>query len=205
MATITENKNYGNNEKKLALSANKAKTFFDEAIIQDDPKWGEKLREYKNSKNIFYYDKSAFPPHITEKMIINSQAEFNPITQKYYDEKKEQNFRKNTKIDLITMISKGYDKQLSVENTYDIINLRNKLKYFNYDESSKKCEKSPKKNENGFNYEKNNVKPYNIISNLSLRVHNSVKPELRPKNDDAMINSNEGLHFKKSNKPNELD
>ena len=36
----------------------------------------------------------------------------------------------------------------------------------------KKTEGGFAKNENQFNFEKANVKPYNIISNLSLRTHN---------------------------------
>ena len=35
----------------------------------------------------------------------------------------------NSKNNRISMVSEGYNKQLEVENTYDIINLNNKLKY----------------------------------------------------------------------------
>ena len=94
------------------------------------------------------------------------------------------------------MLSNGYDKQLEVESTYDIINLKNKLSYFNYNDSSKQSEDFNKKNLNQFNYEKASAKPYNIISNLSLRKHNYLSPKLRPKNDDNLMKSDEGLIFK---------
>jgi len=74
-------------------------------------------------------------------MIFDSQREFNPITQKFYDNNKEQNFIKNSRNAKINMISKGYDNQLEEETTYDIINLRNKLDYFNFKETPKKKKK----------------------------------------------------------------
>ena len=180
------------------ISSNKAKIFVDNAIEPNDLKWGQKLRDYKASKKVFNYDPKVFPKHITTKMIFDSERVFNPITQRYYDEKQDQKILENSKNNRLSMISNGYDKQLEVESTYDIINLNNKLKYFNYEDAPKKTDAGYGKNDNQFNYEKTNVKPYNIITNLSLRKHNFVAPELRPKNDNAMIESDEGLGYKKS-------
>ena len=187
-----------------SISHNKAKIFFDNAIEPNDLKWGQKLRDYKNSKKVFSYDPKVFPKHITTKMIFDSQRQFNPITQKYYNEKRDEKILENSKNDRLSMIANGFDKQLEVESTYDIINLNNKLKYFKYEDSLKKSEAGFGKNEQ-FNYEKNNIKPYNIISNLSLRKHNFVSPELRPKNDDALIKSEEGLGYKKSQIMNKVN
>ena len=179
----------------------RGKIIKDNSIFENDSKWGEKLRNYIKEKEVFHYDPKVFPKHITTKMINNSEREFNPITQKYYDEKKDQKVYENSKINRLAMISNGYDKQLEVESTYDIINLKNKLAYFNYFDSPKKTETEHGKSDQ-FNYEKNNVKPYNIISNLSLRKHNFVSPELRPANDNDLIKSEEGMYFKKSNLKN---
>ena len=187
------------------ISSNKAKIFFDKAIEPNDPQWGQKLGYYNNSRKIYNYDPKIFPKHITTKMIFDSQRQFNPITQKYYDEKKDEAITKKSKNTLISMISNGYDKQLEVESTYDIINLKNKLQYFNYEDSPKKSEAGYGKGDNQFNYEKNNIKPYNIISNLSLRKHNFVSPELRPINDDELIKSDEGMGYKKSNLINKVN
>ena len=202
---LTETNNSPVKINSSAITSNKAKIFFDKAIEPNDLKWGQKLQDYKNSKKVFSYDTKVFPKHITTKMIFDSQRVFNPITQKYYDEKRDQKVLENSKSNRLSMISKGYDKQLEVESTYDIINLNNKLKYFNYEDSPKKKEAGFGKNDNQFNYEKNNVKPYNIITNLSLRTHNFVAPEFRPKNDNAMIESEEGLGFKKSQLLNKVN
>ena len=194
--SLTETNNNPIKVDSSSISYNKEKIFFDNAIEPNDLKWGQKLRDYKNSKKeVINYDPKIFPKHITTKMIFESQREFNPITQKYYNEKRDQKMLEKSKSDRLSMIANGLDKQLEVESTYDIINLNNKLKYFNYQDL-------PQKSEIGkniqFNYEKNNIKPYNIISNLSLRKHNFVSPELRPPNDNALIKSEEGLGFKKS-------
>ena len=200
--SVTETNNGQDKTIQSTISSNKAKIFFDEAIEPNDFKWGEKLRDYKNSKKVINYDPKIFPKHITTKMVFDSHREFNPITQKYYNEKKEEKTTEKTKNNRLSMISNGYDKQLEVESTYDIINLKNKLKYFNYEEPTKKNRATV---ENEFNYEKNNVKPYNILSNLSLVKHNFVRPELRPENENALIKSDEGLGFKKSSIMNKIN
>ena len=135
---LTETNNSPVKINSSAITSNKAKIFFDKAIEPNDLKWGQKLQDYKNSKKVFSYDTKVFPKHITTKMIFDSQRVFNPITQKYYDEKRDQKVLENSKSNRLSMISKGYDKQLEVESTYDIINLNNKLKYFNYEDSPKK-------------------------------------------------------------------
>ena len=193
--SLTENKV----NKTIDLTSNRAKLFLDNSIFTNDPKWGEKLRNYEKLKDIFHYDPKVFPKIITTKMITQNNRQFNPITQKYYNEEKEQKVAKNTKNNRLSMISNGYDKQLEVESTYNIINLKNKLGPFDYEESPQKSNSGFAKNDNQFNYEKNNIKPYNIISNISLREHNYMSPDLRPANDDRLKKSNEGLIFKNRN------
>ena len=136
--SVTETNNGQDKTIQSTIPSNKAKIFFDEAIEPNDFKWGEKLRDYKNSKKVINYDPKIFPKHITTKMVFDSHREFNPITQKYYNEKKEEKTTEKNNNNRLSMISNGYDKQLEVESTYDIINLKNKLKYFNYEEPTKK-------------------------------------------------------------------
>ena len=200
--SITETSNNRDISKDSNLSPlefQRQKVFLDEAIEPNDPKWASKLIDYQNSKKIFHYKPEQFPKHITKKMILDNQKEFNPITQKFYERNKEEKFINNSRNAKINMISKGYDNQLEQETTYDIINLRNKLDYFKFKETPEKKEGGFAKNDSQFNYEAANVKPYNIISNLSLRTHNFLKPELRPKDDNELIKSNEGLGYKKEN------
>ena len=197
-----------NNTNSINISSpvrdNKEKLFNNNTIIQNDLKWGDKIKNYKKLKDIFNYEPKCFPKHITTKMISDSQRQFNPITQRYYNEEKEKKTINDSKNRVVSLISKGYDKQLEVESTYDIINLKNKLGYFKYEESLKTSSSGHNSNSYQFNYEKNNIKPYNIISNISLRKHNFVSPELRPKNDDNLMKSNEGLVFR-NNINNSLD
>ena len=192
-------KDLSKNSNLSPLEIQRQKVFLDEAIEPNDPKWASKLIDYQNAKKVFHYNPDQFPKHITKKMIFASQREFNPITQKFYDKNKEEKFIQNSRNLKLNMISKGYDNQLEEETTYDIINLRNKLSYFNFEEKPEKKEGGFAKNDSQFNYETANVKPYNILSNLSLRTHNFLKPELRPKNDNELIKSNEGLGYKKEN------
>ncbi len=196
--TETEKKqNQSKNSPMNLIELQRQKVFLDEAIEPNDPNWASKLIDYQNSKKVFHYSPNQFPKHITKKMIANSQRDFDPITQKFYDKQKEDKFTKDSRNAKVNMISQGYDNQLEEETTYDIINLRNKLDYFNFKETPKKTEGGFAKNDSQFNYETANVKPYNIISNLSLRTHNFLKPELRPQNDNELIKSNEGLGYKK--------
>ena len=200
--SITEaskTKDISKNSPLSPLELQRQKVFLDEAIEPNDPKWASKLIDYQNSKKVFHFKPEQFPKHITKKMILDSQKGFDPITQKFYDKNREEKFIKNSRNAQINMISKGYDNQLEEETTYDIINLRNKLDYFKFKETPEKKEGGFAKNDSQFNYETANVKPYNIISNLSLRTHNYLKPELRPKNDNELIKSNEGLGYKKEN------
>ena len=113
--SVTEINNSPVKVLKSSISCNKEKIFFDNAIEPNDLKWGDKIRDYKNSKQIFHYDSKVFPKHITTKMILDSQREFNPITQKYYNEEKEQKILENSKNNSLSMISNGYDKQIEVE------------------------------------------------------------------------------------------
>ena len=137
--TETEKKqNQSKNSPMNSIELQRQKVFLDEAIEPNDPNWASKLIDYQNSKKVFHYSPNQFPKHITKKMIANSQRDFDPITQKFYDKQKEDKFTKNSRNAKINMISQGYDNQLEEETTYDIINLRNKLDYFKFEEAPKK-------------------------------------------------------------------
>ena len=197
---------YGNNNSKREKMPEEI------AIIPNDSLWGEKLKNYQKSKDIFYYNKKDFPKIITKELILNTEEKFNPITQRYENPKKDNLISKSSKQRQLDFISNGYDKQLEVESTYNLINLSNKLKYFNYEEPL--IQTLPNKNiskdkikENQFNYETINKKPYNILTNLSLKDHNFVSPRLRPINSDSLIKSTkEGLsEFDKKNNKKEIE
>ena len=109
-----------------------------DVIIPNDKKWSEKLKYFKQNKNEYNINITDFPDHVTHKFQKEQECSFNPITQKYTDKNQEKSiklFDKTTKID---NISKGYDHELNLESTYNIINLQNKLKSLNYSEDKYK-------------------------------------------------------------------
>ena len=81
-------------------------------IIPNDSLWGEKLKNYQKSKDIFYYDKKYFPKIITKELIRSSEGKFNPITQKYLDPVQDTLISKTSRERELNFISNGYDKQL---------------------------------------------------------------------------------------------
>ena len=183
-------------------------------IVPNDALWGEKLKNYQKSKDIFYFNKKDFPKIIKKELVMSNQGEFNPITQRYIDPKKDNLINKESNQRKLNYISNGYDKQLEVESTYNIINLSNKLKYFNYEEPITKTvpnqninKDKNKENQFNFNYETRNKKPYNILTNLSLKEHNFLSPKLRPVNNEQMIkNCKDGLsEFDKKDKKMDKD
>lgn len=169
------------------------------AIVPNDMSWGDKLKNYQKSKDIVYFDKKDFPKIITRELIMSNEGKFNPILQKYIDPKRERIIDESSKQKKLDLISSGFDKQLEVESTYNLINLSNKLKKFNYEEPPTKTlpNKSANKDKSNriqFDFEAINKKPYNILSNLSLKEHNFLSPKLRPRDNDSILkNCKEGL------------
>ena len=167
------------------------------AIISNDSSWGEKLKNYQKARNMPFFNNNDFPKIITRKQIMSTEGKFNPILQKYTDPKKNELIDESSKQKRLNIISNGYDKQLEVESTYNLINLSNKLKHFNYEEPSLKNipnKNANKENNNQFDFEEINKKPYNILTNLSLKEHNFLEPKLRPTNSDYLLkNCKEGL------------
>ena len=187
-----------------------SKKDYETVIIPNDSSWGEKLKNYQKSKEIVYHNNVDFPKIITKEQILKTEGKFNPITQKYIDPKKDNSENKSTKQRELNLISNGYDKQLELESTYNLINLSNKLKHFKYEEPSikKYSDKNNKGKEMQFNYETINKKPYNILTNNPLRdnIH-TLSPEPRLKDNDEIIKScKEGLsEFDRKNKKKEID
>ena len=144
-----------------------------EIIIEDDPNWAKKLQNYQNKKQVFYWPEKYFPSRINQIEIKKIENSINPITQKYKDDSKNILISEQEKKNLKDSIALNYDNQLRNEQTFNIINLDNKLKALNYSESLPK-------NKETLNKEISKVS-YNILSNLPLNVHHFDKYENRPK------------------------
>ena len=102
-------------------------------ITPKNTDWKNDIKYYEKEKKTLKWGKNPSVNHFT-KFYINSQDRiFNPITQKYLDKTKEEKFKNKEKTDLINNISKGLDNELAISQTYDIINLQDKLKAFEND------------------------------------------------------------------------
>ena len=116
-------------------------------------------------------------------MVIDNNNIFNPVTQKYSNNELDKAIRIEEKKNMINKIATDYDNQLRNEQTYNIINLTDRLSALNYHEA---LPEGP----HPLNKEVSKA-PYNIISNLPLNVHHYNKPELRPNvSDDDIRNKN---------------
>jgi hypothetical protein len=159
-----------------------------DVIIPNDKKWSEKMRNYKAEKNAYNFNLSHFPGHVTHKFIKEQENSFNPIIQKYTDNTQEKTIKEFDKICKTDDISKGYDYELNLESTYNVINLRNKLKGLNYSQDKYTHDKRQKNNT-----EINKLfKPYNIISNNSFKKQHYLPPELRER-FNGLENCTEGI------------
>ena len=144
----------------------------------DDEKWGKHLKDYEYNKKHLEWNFNPKPKYITHKQLLYNDIEFNPITQRYYDENVENEMKKKEEKIIKKAISQNYEKQFLHQQEYDIIN--NRLKRFSQD----KIIKNKKKFSSDSNV------PYNIISNISLNIHNPIAPNQRDKYIEPEIKKN---------------
>ena len=141
-----------------------------EPYIRNVPEWRGGIKEYDFKRtNVPWVNEhiNPYPQYITHEYISKRDNIFNPITQKYYDNDINVHLSNNENIALKQAATVGYDNALRNEQTYDIINLRDKFKHF---------ENSPTKDSNIFhskpklNKEISKVN-YNILSVRPLSEH----------------------------------
>ena len=142
-----------------------------------DYNWANQLKSYEFKHKHLPWEHNPLPPRVTTKMMKKNDKCFNLILQKYNDKEYEKSLNQQEKKDLISTIIKNQDKQLKVEQTFNIINLQDRLKGFE-DHPDYPKQKDLINKRKKINYD---VKNYNIISNLPLTVHHYDKPENRPK------------------------
>ena len=63
-------------------------------------------------------------------MVKQNDLYFNPILQKYNDKEYDRNLRQKEKSAIYSSIINNQDNQLKVEQTFNIINLQDRLKGF---------------------------------------------------------------------------
>ena len=137
--------------------------------------WKNNMNAYQKEKTNLEWGHNNKPIVITKKMMIESENMVNPVTQKYTNEKLEQKITSSENHNQIYSITKSYDNALRNEQTYDIINLKDKLAGFERNTDIPHLSRIRKKKL------ENSRTNYNILSNFTLEKHHYLPPEFRPK------------------------
>jgi hypothetical protein len=139
--------------------------------------WAKSVNQYETNKKNPFQGRSYSPlPRITQKEIKAGEAFFNPITQKYNEKQIQEKTCYQEYKSLPFKVANNYDKTLRYEQTFDIINLKDKLKVF------KNHPLYPVEKESIGNKKLKDMSKieYNILSNTNLTRHHFDKPENRP-------------------------
>lgn len=138
--------------------------------------WSESVKTYYNTKPLLPWGRNPAPDRISHYLIKQNELVFDPILQKYRDQSYDAQLKMREKENIKRAIIKNADNQLKIEQTYNIINLQDRLKGFEKDPLyPKKADFVMRKNMGDkFN------KGYNILSNLPLSQHHYDRPEKRP-------------------------
>ena len=140
--------------------------------------WEKNIKDYEyNKKNVIDWSKIKKPELITAEKVKEIDIYFNPILQKYNNISLNSKMVKKEKDEIINSIITSRDYQLSKEQTYNIINLEDKLKGFEKYPNYPKQKDIIKSRKKIIYHPKN----FNILSNIPLDIHHYDKPENRPK------------------------
>ena len=157
-------------------------------LLKNDNNWAEEINKYYNDKKILKWGYNPKQELVKEKHVKLQDLVFNPITQKYSDKNFEKELRRQEKSNMINSIAQGYDNELRVIQTFDIINLKDKLNTLknnsDYPNDIKQYHGAKRKKLNILSGERN----YNILSNINLNLHHFDKPENRPLIKDEINN-----------------
>jgi len=150
----------------------------------DSEKWSNEIKEYENKRKNLEWGKNPKPDLITNKLVKQAENFYDPILQKYKDKTVEEKVKKIEKENMINNLAKTKDNQMRIEQTYDLINLNDKLKDFKEDPNYPRM-KSQRIRQN---VEGTNVK-YNILSNENFTKHHFDKPSKRPQVESEVSNN----------------
>jgi hypothetical protein len=145
-------------------------------IYHNYPDWSKNIKQYEHDKKNLLWGANPKPTIITHKIMKERENIFNPISQKYYNDSYNETLKSKEREFQISEASKNYDKALRNEQTYNIVNLKDKLLGFELHADYPKYKDDIKKKK----LESSNA-TYNIISTISLDKHNYLPPEKRPK------------------------
>ena len=99
-------------------------------FTEDDPEWSNNIKSYEHDKKNLPWKINPMPRYIHHKEMLERDLNFNPILQKYNDKNYDSEISKNEDRTLKRSLSQYYDNALRYEQTFDIINLQDRLKGF---------------------------------------------------------------------------
>lgn len=137
--------------------------------------WSQDIKNYESSKKNLAWGFNETPTIVTDLKIKQKDALFNPILQVYNDKNKEMKLKVTEKSDFNNTLAFNKDRALRYEQTFDILNLSDKLKGFENDPLYPKTKMSKATTNKGESRQN-----YNIISAITLDKHHYKKPEDRP-------------------------
>lgn len=143
--------------------------------IQNNIDWSNNIKQYEHNKKSLEWGSNPPPMKMTYKIVREKENIFNPVSQRYYNHEFDVNQKTQEKQNIVNSIAKNYDKVLRNEQTYDLINLKDRLTGLETHPKYPKLEqeKIKKKLESP-------ITNYNVISNITLDKHSYLPPEKRP-------------------------
>jgi hypothetical protein len=146
----------------------------DQSAVEE---WRENLKKYESEKTGYSFAGVRPPPRLTTSDMQELENRYNPILQTFTDPSIERNAQKIERDRLIETLAKNKDRALRYEQTFDIINLEDKLKGL---EGLPGYPEQRPPNFKTRNLGNNSKTPYNIISCLDFADHHFLPPEQRP-------------------------
>jgi hypothetical protein len=146
----------------------------DEASVAE---WRENLKQYESAKTNLSWNSFDPAPRKTHADVRALENRYNPILQSFTDVSIERNVQQLERDRLVETLAKNKDRALRYEQTFDIINLEDKLKGL---EGLPGYPEEHPPNYKNRNLGNNSKTPYNIISCLDFADHHYLPPEQRP-------------------------
>ena len=146
--------------------------------------WKTSLQEYENEKK--QVPELPKTERTTYSTIAKRENTYNPILQTYTDKTIEDNLKILEQKKMIETLAKNQDRSLRYEQTFNIINLDNKLKGLEHVQGYPSEKLSNYKNRKLGNLTNTN---YNIISGLDFADHYFLPPEQRPPRQPPKIDT----------------
>ena len=152
----------------------------------DAASWGAAVRAYEAEKGARpmedkYYGK---PTIVTHSEKAREEVEYHPIRQTFTDPQLESASRAAERRSVVARLNRSRDRQISTEQTFDIINFSSKRTGLLEKERAPPPAASAAEREvegPRFRHPLDSAYPFNILSNVSLAQQHYAPPHLRPR------------------------